>query len=67
VRLLEPSAQEGAVAVLQLFELEGTGDLDVLEVIAAVSVKVELLLVLLDTLAVKPLVGLRDEPFHRFL
>jgi hypothetical protein len=57
VRLLEPFAQEGAVAVLQLFQFEGAWDLDVLQVVAAVGVQVEPLVAFRDPFAFEPLVG----------
>src|SRR5215212_7246899 len=66
VCLLEPSTQKCAVAVLQLFEFEGAGDLDVLQVVAAVGVQVEPLVVVRDSFAFEPLVRLGDEPFNRF-
>jgi hypothetical protein len=65
VGLLEPPAQEGAAPILELFELVAAGDLDVLQVVAAVSVEVELLLALLYPLAFQPLVRLRDESLDR--
>src|SRR5918995_2063823 len=46
VGLLEPSAQEGAAPILEFLELEAAGNLDVLQVVAAVRIKVEPLFVL---------------------
>jgi hypothetical protein len=67
VGLLEPSAQEGAAPILEFLEFEAARDLDVLQVVAAVRVKVEPLLVLFYSLAFQPLIGLRDEPLDRGL
>src|SRR5215210_3423939 len=67
VRLLEPPAQEGAVAILQLLELEATGDLDVLQVVAAVGVQVKALVLFGDALALEPFVRLRDKSLDSLL
>src|SRR5918998_499710 len=64
VGLLEPLAQERRVLPRRFVELEAAGDLDVLQVVAAICVQVEPPPVVLDPLAGEPLVGLGDEALN---
>src|SRR5918998_1270243 len=65
VGILEAVAEEGRVFARELVELEAAGDLDVLQVVAAVREEVEPLLVLLHALPVEPYVCLGDQTLHR--